>query len=177
MHALKFFAGLAARRAGPPRSRCSSRPSFARLLDVFLVVVVLHGLGGNSLAALFAGMLVGLVHDTLTNNPFGLFGFADTIVGYGTARLAQRLVIQRATGRARPWSSFAAALQQAIVVGLALMLLPDPAAAEPARGGGPGRGLRRARHVRSTSRRQALAAGCRSPPAQPHEPAAAGLRR
>jgi rod shape-determining protein MreD len=100
-------------------------PELARPLDVFLVVVVLYGLGGNSLASLFAGMLVGLVHDTLTNNPFGLFGFADTIVGYSTARLAQRLVIQRATG-VLAVVSFAAALQEAIVVGLMVMLLPDP---------------------------------------------------
>jgi len=100
-------------------------PELARPMDVFLVVVVLYGLGGNSLASLFAGMLVGLVHDTLTNNPFGLFGFADTIVGYSTARLAQRLVIQRATG-VLAVVSFAAALQEAIVVGLMVMLLPDP---------------------------------------------------
>jgi rod shape-determining protein MreD len=100
-------------------------PDLARTLDVFLVVVVLYGLGGNSLASLFAGMVVGMVHDSLTNNPFGLFGFADTIVGYSTARLAQRLVIQRATG-VLAVVSFAAALQEVIVVGLVVMLLPDP---------------------------------------------------
>lgn len=100
-------------------------PELARALDVFLVVIVLYGLGGNSLASLFAGLLVGLVHDTLTNNPFGLFGFAGTIVGYSTARLAQRLVIQRATG-VLAVVSFAAALQEAIVVVLMVMLLPDP---------------------------------------------------
>jgi rod shape-determining protein MreD len=100
-------------------------PDLGRVLDVFLVVVVLHGLEGSSLASLFAGLLVGLVHDTLTNNPFGLFGFADTIVGYSTARLAQRLVIQRATG-VLAVVSFAAALQEAIVVALMVMLLPDP---------------------------------------------------
>jgi rod shape-determining protein MreD len=100
-------------------------PELAQALDVFLVVIVLYGLGGNSLASLFTGMLVGMVHDTLTNNPFGLFGIAGTIVGYSTARLAQRLVIQRATG-VLAVVSFAAALQEAIVVGLVVMLLPDP---------------------------------------------------
>lgn len=100
-------------------------PELARAVDVFLVVIVLYGLGGNSLGSLFAGLLVGLVHDSLTNNPFGLFGFAGTIVGYSTARLAQRLVIQRATG-VLAVVSFAAALQEAIVVGLMMMMLPDP---------------------------------------------------
>jgi rod shape-determining protein MreD len=100
-------------------------PKLALAVDLFLVVIVLYGLGGNSLASLFAGLLVGLVHDVLTNNPFGLFGFAGTIVGYSTARLAQRLVIQRATG-VLAVVSFAAALQEAIVVALMVMLLPEP---------------------------------------------------
>jgi rod shape-determining protein MreD len=124
VHALKFFGGLIAAVLFH-LAMVQLWPDLARVVDVFLVVVVLNGLGGNSLAGLFAGLLVGLVHDTLTNNPFGLFGFADTIVGYSTARLAQRLVIQRPTG-VLAVVSFAAALQEAIVVALMVMLLPDP---------------------------------------------------
>ncbi|HEX4963983.1 MAG TPA: rod shape-determining protein MreD [Thermoanaerobaculia bacterium] len=97
---------------------------FARTVDVFLVVVVLYGLGGRSLQALLVGLLVGLLQDELTSKPFGLFGFADTIVGYVTARLAQRLVIQRPTG-VLAVASFASALQQALAVGLTLVLLPS----------------------------------------------------
>lgn len=104
--------------------------SFSLVIDVFLVVVVLYGLEGNSLAALFVGMFVGLVHDSLTGAPFGLFGFADTIIGYGAARLAQRLVIQRATG-VLALVSFAAVAQQAIVIGLAFLLLPMPEVPNP----------------------------------------------
>lgn len=105
-------------------------PGFAQVVDVFLVVVVLHALEGNSLSGLLVGLLVGLLHDSLTNGPFGLFGFADTIVGYGTARLAQRLVIQRATG-VFAVVSFAAVLQQAVLVTLAFLLLPDPSLPDP----------------------------------------------
>jgi len=105
-------------------------PGFARVVDVFLVVVVLHGLQGSSLSALLVGLVVGLLQDTLTGGPFGLFGFADTIVGYVTARLAQRLVIQRPTG-VLAVVSFASALQQAIVVGLVLVLLPSPELPSP----------------------------------------------
>lgn len=129
MSALKFFAAVAAavlfHLLGVRLS-----DNFTLVLDVFLVVVVIYGLEGNSLAALFAGMFVGLVHDSLTGAPFGLFGFADTIVGYGTARLAQRLVIQRATG-VLALVSFAAVAQQAIVVGLAFLLLPSPEVPNP----------------------------------------------
>ncbi|MES1240816.1 MAG: rod shape-determining protein MreD [Acidobacteriota bacterium] len=124
MHALKFFAGLAAAVLSH-LVLMQLWPELARVVDVFLVVVVLNGLGGNSLAGLFAGLLVGLVHDSLTNNPFGLFGFADTIVGYSTARLAQRLVIQRPTG-VLAVVAFASALQETLVVALRVMLLPDP---------------------------------------------------
>ena len=105
-------------------------PSFARLVDVFLVVVVVYALEASSLAALFAGLAVGLLHDTLTSGPYGLFGFADTIVGYSTARLAQRLVIQRSTG-VLALVSFAAVAQQAIVAGLAFLLLPFPELPNP----------------------------------------------
>lgn len=129
MQALKLFAAVAlavlVHFVG-----MSVSPLFGRVVDVFLVVVALHGLGGNSLSALLVGLLVGLLHDTLTGGPFGLFGFADTIVGYVTARLAQRLVIQRATG-VLAVVALAAALQQAIVVGLAFLLLPTPELPSP----------------------------------------------
>ncbi|HTG34425.1 MAG TPA: rod shape-determining protein MreD [Thermoanaerobaculia bacterium] len=105
-------------------------PDFVRAVDVFLVVVALHGLRGNSLSGLLVGLLVGLLQDTLTSGPFGLFGFADTIIGYITARLAQRLVIQRPTG-VLALVSFAAVLQQAITVGLAFLLLPAPETPSP----------------------------------------------
>jgi rod shape-determining protein MreD len=105
-------------------------PDFARATDVFLVVVALHALEGSSLSALLVGMLVGFLQDTLTGAPFGLFGFADTIIGYATARLAQRLVIQRPTG-VLALVSFASALQQAIVLGLAFVLLPSPEMPSP----------------------------------------------
>ena len=129
MQVLKFFAALAlavlVHFVG-----MSVSPKFGEVVDVFLVVVALHGLRGNSLSALLVGLLVGLLHDTLTGAPFGLYGFADTIVGYVTARLAQRLVIQRATG-VLAVVALAAALQQTIVVGLAFLLLPAPELPSP----------------------------------------------
>lgn len=129
MEALKFFA-VVTLAALVHFVGMSLWPQFGHLIDVFLVLVVLHGLRGNSLSALFVGLLVGFLHDTLASGLFGLFGFADTIVGYVTARLAQRLVIQRATG-ALAVVSFASVLQQAIVTGLAFLLLPAPELPSP----------------------------------------------
>jgi rod shape-determining protein MreD len=105
-------------------------PGFPRLLDVFLVVVTLQALSGNSLTALLVGLAVGLLHDTLSGSLYGLHGFADTIVGYGTARLAQRLVLQRATG-VFVVVGVASLLQQVVLVGLTFLLLPDPALPRP----------------------------------------------
>lgn len=100
-------------------------PDFPRAIDVFLVVVVLYGLSGDSFTALLAGLAVGLIQDTLTGGLYGLYGIADTIVGYGIARLAQRLVIQRATG-VFAVAGMASLAQQGLVVGLAWMLFPGP---------------------------------------------------
>lgn len=105
-------------------------PTLAGLVDLFLVVVVLNALEGNSLSALALGLAAGLIHDSLTSGPLGLFGFADTVIGYVVARLAQRLVIQRATG-VLGVVSFAAALETAIVVVLALVMLPSPELPSP----------------------------------------------
>jgi len=123
--AVKLIAGLA---AGLLAHLVGSHlfPDFPRLMDVFLVVVALHALSGNSLSGLLVGMTVGLLHDTLTGGLYGLYGFADTIIGYGTARLAQRLVIQRATG-VFVVVGLASLLQQVLLVGLTFLLLPDPA--------------------------------------------------
>jgi rod shape-determining protein MreD len=105
-------------------------PGAARLVDFLLVVVVLYALTGRSLSALLLGLAVGLFYDSLATGPFGLFGFADTIVGYAAARIAQRLVIQRPTG-VLAVVGFASALQQAIVAVLTYLLLPVAAASEP----------------------------------------------
>ena len=105
-------------------------PSFPQRLDIFLVVVVLHALEGNSFSALLFGLLAGLVQDSLSGGPFGLYGFADTAVAYGAARLAQRLVIQRATG-VFSVVSFASLLQLVILASLAFLLLPNPSLPDP----------------------------------------------
>ncbi len=129
MQALKLFAAIVltvlVHFAG-----MSLSPRFGLAVDVFLVLVALYGMRGSSLAGLLVGLLVGLLRDSLTSGPFGLFGFADTIVGYVTARLAQRLIIQRPTG-VLAVVSFASVLQQAIVVGVAFLLLPVPELPSP----------------------------------------------
>lgn len=100
-------------------------PQFGLAVDLFLVLVVFNAMDGNTLAGLLGGMVAGLVTDSLTGGFFGLFGIADTVVGYGTAAAAQRLVIQRAASTLLIFS-MAAAAQQLILLGLSVLLLPSP---------------------------------------------------
>ena len=63
-----------------------------RTVDLFVLLVVLSSLSGNSLQGVTGGLGAGLVQDTLTTSPFGLHGLACCVVGYGVARLSQRVV-------------------------------------------------------------------------------------
>jgi rod shape-determining protein MreD len=105
-------------------------PEFARVMDLFLVLTVLYAMGGDTLSGMFVGLVAGLCHDVLTGGLFALHGFADTLVGYGLARLAQRLVIDQVSG-AFLVAGVAAAVQQVLLAGLVLMLLPAPELPEP----------------------------------------------
>jgi rod shape-determining protein MreD len=102
-------------------------PWFFLAVDLFLVVLVFNAMDGDTLAGMLGGMAAGLVTDALTGGPFGLFGIADTIVGYSTAAAGQRLVIQRASSSLLVFC-LAAAAQQALVFGVAFLILPNPEA-------------------------------------------------
>ena len=97
-----------------------------RVLDLFLILVVVYAVGGDLLVGLSVGLVAGLTTDAVTGGLYGLHGFADTIVGYGTAFAAQRLVIRRPLGVFLMFA-LASAAQQAILVGLVVMLLAEPA--------------------------------------------------
>ncbi len=97
-------------------------PNFPRALDLFLVLTVLYALRGKSLVGLLAGLAAGLTADTLSSGPYGLFGFTDTLVGYATARVSQRLVIQRAS-QIFLLTTAAIVVQQLLLTALAYLLL------------------------------------------------------
>jgi len=99
-------------------------PGFPRILDLFFVLTVLNGLNGKSLNGLLGGMACGLVQDAFSGAPYGLHGFADTLVGYATAKVAQRLVTRRFTGLLLVLFCMAA-LQQAILLLLGIGLVPN----------------------------------------------------
>jgi len=97
-------------------------PQFSLAVDFFLVIVVFNAMDGNSAAGMFGGTAAGLVTDGLTGGYFGLFGIANTVVGYGTAITAQRLVIQRPASSLLVFA-VAAAAQQLILLGISLLFV------------------------------------------------------
>lgn len=129
---MRFAKFLAALAAAALLHFVGSRlwPGFPRAADLLLLVAMLEARHGKPVAGMFAGLASGLLADGLSGGPFGLFGFANTVVGYGTARAAQQLVVQRTSGLAALFAAGAAA-QQAILALLAFVFrdrveLPDP---------------------------------------------------
>ena len=102
-------------------------PWFFAAVDLFLVVLVFNAMDGDTLAGMLGGAAAGLLTDALTGGPFGLIGIADTIVGYSTAAAGQRLVIQRASSSLLVFC-LAAAAQQALILGIAVLIVPNPEA-------------------------------------------------
>ncbi len=101
-------------------------PQFSLAVDFFLVIVVFNAMDGKVVAGMLGGMVAGLITDGLTGGYFGLFGIADTLVGYGIAITAQRLVIQRAANSLLVFA-VAAAAQQLILLGISLLFVTDGA--------------------------------------------------
>ncbi len=96
-------------------------PAAGDMVDLFVVLVVVAGLSGNSLHGVTGGLAAGLVQDTLATTPFGLHGLACCVVGYGAARLSQRVMTSQ---RTVAWLLMAvgALVHQAIVLGLLAVL-------------------------------------------------------
>ena len=96
-------------------------PAAAETVDLFLLLVVLSSLSGNSLHGVAGGLAAGLVQDTLTATPFGLHALACCVVGYGAARLSQRVMTNQ---RLVAWLLVAVGtlLHQAIALGLLAVL-------------------------------------------------------
>ncbi|HWC98516.1 MAG TPA: rod shape-determining protein MreD [Candidatus Sulfopaludibacter sp.] len=65
---------------------------FLRFLEVPLMVVIYFALMRRSqMSGLFIGCFVGLAQDSLFNKPLGLYGIAESLVGYFAASIGLRL--------------------------------------------------------------------------------------
>ena len=105
-------------------------PEAPRFLDLFALVAILSGLSARPLVGLLGGVLAGFTHDLLAGSPFGLYAFADTFAGYLSARVSQRIVLERASAIMLA-TMVATLVQQSILYLLVTALLTDLTAQSP----------------------------------------------
>jgi rod shape-determining protein MreD len=108
-------------------------PGFSAVVDPFVVALVFSALDASPFGGLVCGVVIGATQDTVSGGLYGLYGLADTVVGYVAAVVAQRVVIQRWPGVMLAFAA-GAALQQLVLVFVAFLGLGAPAR----RGGGGG---------------------------------------
>ncbi len=110
-------------------------PAAGQAVDLFVLLVVLNGLAGNSLHGMAGGLVAGFVQDTLSMSPVGLHALACCVVGYAMARLSQRIVTSQHV-TVSLLVAVGVLVHQAIVLGLLALLAgvePGGGAAVPLR--------------------------------------------
>jgi len=68
---------------------------FLSYLELPLLITVHFALSrGGPIGALFYGMFIGLVQDSLSHQPIGMYGIVKTLVGYFAASVSMRFDVQ-----------------------------------------------------------------------------------
>ena len=76
------------------------RLHFFSVLDLPLLVVIFFAVARRSqVGGLLTGAIIGLLQDSLTHRPVGVYGIAKTVVGYGASSLGVRLDVENAGAR------------------------------------------------------------------------------
>ncbi len=74
-------------------------PFFA-MFDLPLLVTIYFGVARrNQVTGLLTGCFIGLVQDSLTHQPIGLYGMAKTVVGYGASSLGLKIDVDNPGSR------------------------------------------------------------------------------
>jgi rod shape-determining protein MreD len=73
---------------------------FFSVFDLPLLVVIFFAMARRSpMAGLLTGAAIGLLQDSLTGHPIGMYGIAKTVVGYGASSLGAKLDVENAGTR------------------------------------------------------------------------------
>ena len=73
---------------------------FFTIFDLpFLVVVFFAVARRSQVAGMFTGSIIGLLQDSLTHLPLGVYGIANTVVGYGASSLGVRIDVENVGAR------------------------------------------------------------------------------
>jgi rod shape-determining protein MreD len=97
--------------------------SKAGILDLPLLITIYFGLSRrNPSTGLLLGTFIGLLQDSLSKTPIGLFGIAKTVIGYFASSIGARLDTERPAARFALTAAFFV-VHQAIVVLVQKLLL------------------------------------------------------
>ncbi len=76
------------------------RMPFFDLFDLPLLVTIYFAVARrNQVTGLLAGCIIGLIQDSLTHRPLGLYGMAKTVVGYTASSLGLRIDVDNPGSR------------------------------------------------------------------------------
>ncbi len=76
------------------------RLPFLAVFDLPLLMVIFFAVARrNPVTGLLTGAAIGLLQDSLTHQPLGLYGIANTLVGYGASSLGVKLDVENAGSR------------------------------------------------------------------------------
>jgi rod shape-determining protein MreD len=73
---------------------------FFEVFDLPLLVTIFFALARRDpVSGLITGGLIGLLQDSLTHNPIGLYGIAKTVVGYGASSIGVKIDVENPGSR------------------------------------------------------------------------------
>jgi rod shape-determining protein MreD len=73
---------------------------FFSIFDLPLLVTIFFAVARrNPVAGMATGALIGLMQDSLTHQPIGIYGIAKTVVGYGASSLGVKLDVENVGAR------------------------------------------------------------------------------
>ena len=76
------------------------RLHFFEIFDLPLLVTIFMAVSRrNPVSGLLTGSVIGLLQDSLTHQPIGIYGIAKTVVGYGASSLGVKLDVENSGSR------------------------------------------------------------------------------
>jgi len=80
---------------------------FFSIFDLPLLIVIFLAMARRSqVAGLMTGAVIGILQDSLTHHPLGVYGIAKTVVGYGASSLGVKLDVESVGTRLLVTSGF-----------------------------------------------------------------------
>jgi rod shape-determining protein MreD len=82
------------------QSLLGTRLRLVSIFDLPLLVTIFFAVARrNQLTGMMTGMLIGLVQDSLTHHPIGMFGIAKTVVGFAASSVGIRIDVENPGSR------------------------------------------------------------------------------